>query len=85
MGKHGTSFSVISNEMQTLSGEIKKTNTMVSGLVEDLSILLPAIAQMIEQTSDHAENFSGSKESQTFVIVLQSCNEALRPYLRDLC
>ncbi|MCP4448878.1 MAG: hypothetical protein GY811_26630 [Myxococcales bacterium] len=59
MGKHGTSFSVISNEMQRLSGEIKKTNTMVSALAEDLSILLPAIAQMIEQTSDHAEDFSG--------------------------
>lgn len=59
MGKHGTSFSVISNEMQRLSGEIKKTNTLVSGLAEDLSILLPAIAQIIEQTSDHAEDFSG--------------------------
>ena len=68
MGKYGTSFSVISNEMQRLSGEIKKTNTLVSGLAENLSILLPAIAQMIEQTSDDAEDFSGViKESITDV------------------
>jgi ABC-type transporter Mla subunit MlaD len=54
--------------MQRLSGEIKKTNTLVSGLAEDLSLLLPAIDQIIEQTSDQAEDFSGViKESITDV------------------
>ncbi len=60
MGEAGASFTVIGNEMQWLSKEIKRTNTLVAGLAENLGELLPSIAKMIEETSSHTDAFSGT-------------------------
>lgn len=58
IGQAGAGFVVIGKEMQWLSVEIKKTNTLVSGLAEKLSALLPNIATMIESTASHTDEFS---------------------------
>lgn len=58
MGAAGSGFRVIGNEMKWLSEEIKATNTMVSGLSDKLGNILPSIAQMIQDTSDSADEFT---------------------------
>lgn len=58
MGNQGTSFLVISNEMQRLSAEIKKTNTLVSSLAENLGELLPSMSSLVENAFDSTNRFS---------------------------